>query len=526
MNVAGITTICLLCLAGSGVSIPEPGEWRVIGRPAPGRLIKLTFAIKQHNTEWLEEKLNAVSYPDSPQYTNYMNFDEIAEYVYGEPESVKAVTETLAVIGAEKIDITLGRDFIIAYAPFETIEKEFKAYFLEYEHNKIPELTVVSSSYYTIPANLEQHIDFVYGLEKLSSYPSSTIKRKPSQERQSQSAGVDPNTIAEQYNTSKYTSSNPNTSQAIPAFVGQYFSPTDLKDFQQRYNLPIKPIVKIVGKNNASKPGFEASLDVQYIVATGRNVATWFVSVPQTDTYLNWIIAQENTTDSPWVHSLSYGDIERSVNVEFARRVNNEFMKFGISGRTILFAAGDSGTDCDSNGVFVPEWPTSSPYVTSVGGTTSLDTVWTAGGGGFSNIYLTPLYQMDIVQAYINGGMVPSDRLFNISGRAYPDVSAFATDFSFYASGKLVKDSGTSASTPTFAGLVSSLNDIRLNKGLKTLGFLNPLLYTKLKGHGFFDVTEGENKGLNNCKGFKAIKGWDPASGWGNPNFGLLKDLV
>ena len=26
--------------------------------------------------------------------------------------------------------------------------------------------------------------------------------------------------------------------------------------------------------------------------------------------------------------------------------------------------------------------------------------------------------------------------------------------------------------------------------------------------------------------GFKAIKGWDPVTGLGTPNFGLLKDLV
>ena len=133
---------------------------------------------------------------------------------------------------------------------------------------------------------------------------------------------------------------------------------------------------------------------------------------------------------------------------------------------------------------------------------------------------------MDVVQEYLyHSHDAPSWRYINYSGRAYPDVSAFATDFSFFVNGKQKSDSGTSASTPTFAGIVSSLNDIRLNKGLKPLGFLNPLIY-KLKGQGFVDVTDGHNGGFNNCKGFNALKGWDPASGWGSPNFGLLKDLV
>ena len=35
---------------------------------------------------------------------------------------------------------------------------------------------------------------------------------------------------------------------------------------------------------------------------------------------------------------------------------------------------------------------------------------------------------------------------------------------------------GTSCASPTFSGIVSLLNDIRLSKGLSTLGFLNPFL--------------------------------------------------
>ena len=36
---------------------------------------------------------------------------------------------------------------------------------------------------------------------------------------------------------------------------------------------------------------------------------------------------------------------------------------------------------------------------------------------------------------------------------------------------------GTSASTPTLAGIISLLNDARLQNNKSTLGFLNPFLY-------------------------------------------------
>jgi tripeptidyl-peptidase-1 len=55
-----------------------------------------------------------------------------------------------------------------------------------------------------------------------------------------------------------------------------------------------------------------------------------------------------NTTNSPWVHSVSYGDDENSVSLDYMKRINLEFAKFGLLGRSILFASGDDGVGCDS----------------------------------------------------------------------------------------------------------------------------------------------------------------------------------
>merc|ERR1712070_258799 len=83
---------------------------------------------------------------------------------------------------------------------------------------------------------------------------------------------------------------------------------------------------------------------------------------------------------------------------------------------------------------------------------------------------------------------------------------------------------GTSASTPTVAGVSAYLNDLSYSKKGKPLGFLNPLLY---KMHAevpeaFTDVTVGDNKCTEDgcfpsCKGYKATKGWDPVTGLGTP---------
>lgn len=176
------------------------------------------------------------------------------------------------------------------------------------------------------------------------------------------------------------------------------------------------------------------------------------------------------------MHSVSYGDVEASIDDSYRVRLNVELQKFGVSGRTVLVAAGDSGVSCHL-GQFWPDWPTSSPYVTSVGGTDGPVRAWSGGGGGFSNHYPMPAYQEAAVNKYLNSPVAPASHYFNASGRAYPDVAAFATNFEIVVGGGTTGVAGTSCATPTFAGVISILNDVRLLAGKPTLGFVNPLLY-------------------------------------------------
>ena len=62
--------------------------------------------------------------------------------------------------------------------------------------------------------------------------------------------------------------------------------------------------------------------------------------------------------------------------------------------------------------------------------------------------------------------------------------------------------------------MIALLNDARLEAGKSPLGFLNPFIYKNPSG--FQDVTQGSNPGGGKY-GFKAVKGWDPASGLGSP---------
>ena len=220
---------------------------------------------------------------------------------------------------------------------------------------------------------------------------------------------------------------------------------------------------------------------------------------------------------------------------------NAQFMAIGARGVSILFASGDmgvygrTGPGLSHEKPFHPDFPAASPYITAVGGTDFVtmgvvgpEKAWSAGGGGFSNAFAIPAFQTDAVAAYKASAdaNLPAQKLWNNTGRGYPDISALGGEVNPYCvvnQGKFIGVAGTSASCPVAAGIFAQLNNVRLAKGGKPLGFLNPWIYQN--GDAFNDVTAGVNHGDGDL-GFKAISGWDPASGLGTPNYGKLVDRL
>jgi len=187
--------------------------------------------------------------------------------------------------------------------------------------------------------------------------------------------------------------------------------------------------------------------------------------------------------------------------------------------------------------VLWPSWPASSPWVTSVGATYFLHNsdrseevaVENFGsGGGFSAMYDRPQWQANVVEHYLQDSTkespYPPPGSFPPAGRATPDVSALGQAFRVLQSGELSSAAGTSASTPVFAGLVSLLNEARLQRGQQPMGFLNPWIYKH--SADFIAVTKGTNAISRNngptSYGFNCTDGWDPVTGLGTPRFDKL----
>merc|ERR1712113_420387 len=256
---------------------------------------------------------------------------------------------------------------------------------------------------------------------------------------------------------------------------------------------------------------------------------------------LNWANQINSMSDAPLVHSVSYGNDEiQQSSREYMLTCNTAFMKAGVKGLSILFASGDQGV-CGRSGCglfmhsrFHPDFPAASPYITAVGGTdfagTDIgdETAWADSGGGFSDNFDIPSYQKDAVAAYkaSSDADLPPQNLRNNTGRGYPDIAALGGQKAPYCvavNGLFEGVAGTSASSPVTAGVFALLNGLRASQNKAPLGFLNPFIYQN--SGAFQDVQSGCNGGGRKyC--FKAVKGWDAATGWGTPNYEALSKVV
>jgi len=352
-----------------------------------------------------------------------------------------------------------------------------------------------------------------------------------------------------------------------------------LQTFFNQTDLKAQTVADTVGPYSGTYPDMEATLDTQYIMAVGQSEVDWYWT--STGWMYDWSTNFFNTTAVPDSVSISWGwaedgqcssGIDSGVcstlgidSQQYVTRVNTEFQKIGLRGVSLLAASGDSGANGRTDGectdtVLHSSFPGSSPYITAVGATqlenpkyelatnppacsalgsgykcasggtevaVSSQVAGFTSGGGFSTYIPMPSYQTDAVNAYLTSGVaLPPSSYFNSTHRGYPDIAAMGNNFAVYLNsyGGWTTVGGTSASSPTVAGVISFLNAASKKNTGKPLGFLNPLLY---KMHAeqpaaFTDVTKGDNKCtedgcFSTCKGYEAAKGWDPVTGLGTP---------
>ena len=303
---------------------------------------------------------------------------------------------------------------------------------------------------------------------------------------------------------------------------------TDVRGFRNIYSLPQNdPQIVLVpgtldpGKNSSMG---EADLDIEWAGAVARKAN--IIYVYSADVSRISVPYAINQNLAPII-TFSFGLCEQLNSQTTLNSTRALAQQANAQGITWIASSGDSGSaGCDvpfqsslASGGLAVSFPASLPEVTAVGGTQFDEgdgTFWftansntlssarsyipekgwnesgtgglASSGGGLSVVYPKPSWQ--------SGPGVPDSNF-----RALPDVSLSAASHDGYrviSGGMSFIDSGTSASAPTFAGILALVNQYQELNGAQTQagqGNINPNLYGLAQNTpgAFHDVASGDN---------------------------------
>jgi len=494
----------------------------------------------------LESIFWEVSDPQHKNYGDHRTPEQVAQILRVPEERISKVSKFFFDQGAFKVELSPQRDVLTLSLSAYVAEKALQIELYHFSHIEWHKVKIVrSATSYSLPQEIANEVTIVGELLQfpllkskslihlnngVGSWPNDCESKPMCKEH------VTPGVLVERYKLSNTTAVATNK-MAVAEFQGQYFKHADLEEFSTACHRNVKVDTVIGG--NVETGGIEAELDIEYIKSVAPEVSLTVIYSGQYS-LLKWGNQIVANGSSPFVHSVSYGNDEaQQTGPEYMFSCNTVFKKAGVQGLSILFASGDSGV-CGREGCgvltkkFHPDFPASSPYITAVGGTNFVtanigdETAWDMSGGGFSDTFDIPTYQAKAVAGYKANpkANLPPQSMWNNTGRGYPDVAALGGQKAPYCiatKGNWVGVAGTSASSPVVAGVFAKLNGIRIKSGKAPLGFLNPFIYQN--PDGFQDVTSGRNDDGKKY-GFEAIEGWDPATGFGTPNFEALSKLV
>jgi uncharacterized protein (TIGR03437 family) len=501
----------------------------------------------------LDQLLRDQQTPGSPNFRKWLTPEQFADRFGVSQGDIAKITDWMRSQGFDVIALARGRRYIAFNATALQIERALKTQIHHYRVNG--ELHFANTTDPSVPEAVQPLVLGFMGLDDFKPKPQSSA----TQPRVTSADGshlVSPGDLAIIYDVLPvYQAGYTGAGQTI-AVIGQSdVALSDIAAFRSLFGLSSN-LPQLVLVPGSTDPGLvsgdqgESDLDLEYAGGMAPDAQVLFVY--STGVFLSVSYAIDQALAS--VISYSYAGCEPNASSAFAASAQALAQQANAEGITWLAASGDQGAAaCDvgvqlaTHGAAV-NLPASIPEVTGVGGTMFTEnggdywsaengsngssalsyipeTVWnetaiteklSASGGGYSIYYNRPAWQA--------GPGVPSE-----PARGVPDVSlAAAAQHDAYAAieeGAAGGFGGTSASTPTFAGMIALLNQYL---GTYGLGNINPSLYwmAKTTNGVFHDITTGWNgvpcgTGSPNCGptfqfGYNAGPGWDPASGIGS----------
>jgi len=509
----------------------------------------------------LTQLVEAQHNPESSYYHQWLTPEEYAERFGVSEADVSQISGWLQGHGFEVEEVTAARRSIIFSGTASQVQSAFHTQIHTYKIGG--EIHHANAKDPEIPAALVEVVGGVVSLHDFRIEPMHGVVHKASPEFTSGGSHyLAPADFATIYDlVPLYQQSINGSGESVAIVARTNINIADVAQFRTLFGLPANNPSIIV---NGTDPGIvssgeetEADLDVEWSGAVAKGAMIKFVVSKSTnssdgvDLSAQYIV---NQNIAP-VMSTSFGLCEAALGSSGNSFLSSLWQQAAAQGITVLVSSGDNGAaGCDSasastathgravNGLC------STPYSVCVGGTEFKDVsspslywssanasgtqgsalsyipeaVWNesgsgdglwASGGGVSSIYAKPSWQI--------GTGVPAD-----GKRDVPDVSLTAAGHDGYLivqNGSLYVVGGTSAASPSFAGLMALVVQHTAARQGDANTTLYPLAAKQRAGGAtvFHDITVGNNS-VPGRAGFNATPGYDQATGLGSIDASVL----
>jgi kumamolisin len=505
------------------------GQARLLGNLPSEQTLRLVIVLPLRNQDQLDNLLEDVYNPNSPSYHQFLSVDEFTAKFGPTQDDYDAVVAFAKDNGLTVVGASRNRMNVDVTGPVASIERAFHVNLRQYQHPTEDRVFYAPDREPTV--DLPFQLWHIAGMDNYSIPKPAGLSRNTGSKKSSATTGSGPSASflgsdmrAAYYGGTALTGSG--QSLGLLEYYGTDLADltTYFKNVGQTNYVPIT-LLSTDGTSTScvdSRAGgdcddTEQTLDMTQAIGMAPGLSSLVMYVGSTDSAIVNAMATASPLNAQLSSSWTWSPADPSTD-------NPYFEEFAAQGQNLFQAAGDS-SKWTTSGTASEIFPADDVYVTSVGGTDldtssaagpwASETAWSDSGGGISpDKYAIPSWQTTAA-----AGCASCSKTY----RNGPDVSANA-NFTFYVCADQTTCTandygGTSFATPMWAGYLALINQQSVANGNKTLGFINPSLYTIGEGSSydtdFHDITSGSN-------GYSATTAYDLATGWGSPNGSAL----
>lgn len=519
----------------------------LVGAHAAGDKLLVLFMLPFKDSAGLDAFLAQTGDPSSPLYHHYLTQDEANARFNPDVAHESRVVDWLHANGATDVQTQLNHVFVQAQLSTQTAESLLGITINDYRDGT--RVFYSPDRPATLPAGISGDVTYVGGLNNATLYKTdlkinNKVQGKSGSVSSPQQAYLCPAAFAEAYDVSPLLNSGVNgtgigvaitlwTTAPSDGTLNSWASQCGGSPVATRANGRLHEIFTEGSASGDTGDG-EASLDIESVsgLAAGASVSYYEAKQPQ-DSNLATALNQAGTNTAIRLISNSWGAPEDSSGVN---TIDPVLRSNSATGHVYLFSSGDDGSWADpGNGGQdpYPNYPTSSQYVLSVGGTVFATDITPGGGypdertwdydptgnnghpegsgGGYSRITARPSWQ-------VAPGLAPNGK------RGYPDVAADADPNSgAFICGDhdgCTDIGGTSLACPLWAAMLAIADQkIHADRGVYLTNApqtFYALYATASNRAALHDIIEGTNGA------YAAAANWDAVTGLGSPDLAAL----